>query len=345
MALAAGMYYLLQNPNRKEPLISTTASTKTFAPTTAPKTTAESTTSPKTTAATVTSMKTTVATTTSPRATSGATTFTSSNRTYDCVQGSITKLVVGGTLYQLADLKIPEQCPTLTVGSLEYLLVPRATSWWYAQKYCTAWCGYLVSIKDSDENAKILDMVKQNLSDIPINYWIGLKAWSNKWYLDDESDVKYFNFPNKTQADKDMFNINNMQMGCVLANSSGLWSLMNCDAPLPFVCERNTAENINRIPFAPYEEKLCQEAGGKCKWENDCGDDSHHKLHLCRDQPNNIQCCIPNNSIKTCADVGGICRHIDADQCRGGRVIFDLPIPCADGPRPYACCIENEHIS
>uniref|UniRef100_A0A914X942 C-type lectin domain-containing protein n=1 Tax=Plectus sambesii TaxID=2011161 RepID=A0A914X942_9BILA len=179
---------------------------------------------------------------------------------------------------------------------------------------------------------------------------------SNEWYLDDESDVKYFNFPNKTQADKDMFNINNIQMGCTLANNTGLWSLMNCDAQLPFVCERNTAENINRTPFAPYEEKLCQEAGGTCKWQNDCGGENHQKSHLCPDQPNNILCCIPNtpnltpppplnSTVKTCADAGGICNHVEADQCRGGSVVFDLPKPCPDEPRPYGCCIENEHFA
>uniref|UniRef100_A0A914VGX0 C-type lectin domain-containing protein n=1 Tax=Plectus sambesii TaxID=2011161 RepID=A0A914VGX0_9BILA len=207
-----------------------------------------------------------------------------------------------------------------------------------------------------DVKLAALELAKEHLKDFT-SFWIGLKAWSNKWYLDDESNATYFNFADPTQTNQNIIGINNELMGCVQSNGSGLWSILDCQAMLPFVCERNTADpNIQHTPFAPYQEQPCQNAGGACKVDNDCGTDSHQISHLCPEQPNNILCCIPNTSsltpppplnstVKTCADAGGICNHVEADQCRGGFVVFDLPKPCPDEPRPYGCCIENEHFA
>lgn len=80
------------------------------------------------------------------------------NVTYDCVNGSTQKIQLGAAQRALADLNIPEKYPTLTIGSLEYLFVSDRTKWSDAQIYCTAWCGYLASIKRQEENDQVLGM-------------------------------------------------------------------------------------------------------------------------------------------------------------------------------------------
>lgn len=82
--------------------------------------------------------------------------FPRPNKTYNCVNGSTHKIQLDNAWRPLVELNIQEQYPTLIVGNVEYLLVPRVSTWWYAQTYCTAWCGYLVSIKRQEENAMIL---------------------------------------------------------------------------------------------------------------------------------------------------------------------------------------------
>jgi hypothetical protein len=77
---------------------------------------------------------------------------------YDCVNESIATVLLDGKLIKLVDLNLPGKRSTLTAGSQEYLVVPNLTQWWFAQKYCIGWCGYLVSIKGPDENEKILGM-------------------------------------------------------------------------------------------------------------------------------------------------------------------------------------------
>lgn len=79
---------------------------------------------------------------------------------YDCVNGSIAKVLLDTHMYPLIELNVPEQYATLTMDSVEYLLISNVTTWWYAQKYCTAWCGHLVSIKGSTQNEMVLGMHK-----------------------------------------------------------------------------------------------------------------------------------------------------------------------------------------
>ncbi len=44
------------------------------------------------------------------------------------------------------------------------------------------------------------ETVKKHQTEMSLNYWIGLKAWKNAWYWDDESSVTYFNFLDLEQA-------------------------------------------------------------------------------------------------------------------------------------------------
>uniref|UniRef100_A0A914VZJ7 Uncharacterized protein n=1 Tax=Plectus sambesii TaxID=2011161 RepID=A0A914VZJ7_9BILA len=146
---------------------------------------------------------------------------------------------------RLVDLHLPEMSPTHWEQSHEYLFVPNRTTWWYALKYCTAWCGYLVSIQDEQENQVILEMVRRHQSQNFKNYWIGFKGWKGGWYLDDESNVQYYNFADQEQADETIKNVD-YAGGCIQADVNGVWSTSLCDPETrPFVCERNTAdENI-----------------------------------------------------------------------------------------------------
>uniref|UniRef100_A0A914WQJ5 C-type lectin domain-containing protein n=1 Tax=Plectus sambesii TaxID=2011161 RepID=A0A914WQJ5_9BILA len=274
--------------------------------------------------------------------------FSRRNATYDCVGGSTLEILLDSAEHPLVKLNIPEKYPTITVENLEYLLVPSVTKWWDAQKYCTAWCGYLVSIKTKDENDKILKMVRQHLPQFS-HYWIGVKNWNKKWYLDNEYNLSYSNF---APHEQDLVNNDDKRWGCVKVDDSGLWSwsMKNCDAMLPFVCERNTADpKIQRTPFAPHQETRCQDAGGMCKMDNDCADGNRIR-HLCPDQPIDIICCIPkepkptpsfNSSLTTCIDAGGICNHVIYDECRDGLVVYNLSQSCPDSPRQYDCCVKN----
>uniref|UniRef100_A0A914X9P8 C-type lectin domain-containing protein n=1 Tax=Plectus sambesii TaxID=2011161 RepID=A0A914X9P8_9BILA len=252
---------------------------------------------------------------------------------------------------KLVDLHLPEKPPTFTIGSLQYLFIPNRTQWFLARRYCNAWCGRLVSIRTQADNQNILDLAKSQLPGRLINYWIGTKGWKGSWYLDDETSVTYFNFLDLGLANESIAS-EDIDGGCIQANASGIWSLVLCGAMNPFVCERNTAENIRRTPFYPHQEKPCTSRGGRCKMENDCKDGTSIR-NLCPIQANDILCCVPheplptpyvNSSMKTCADAGGICNHMVEDECRDGSVIFDLPTPCHDQPRTLDCCVnEDKH--
>jgi hypothetical protein len=47
--------------------------------------------------------------------------------------------------------------------------------------------------------------------------------------------------------------------------------------------------------------------------------------------------------ITKCAEVGGICNHVEADECRNGKVLFALSKSCPDSPRKYDCCVKKEY--
>uniref|UniRef100_A0A914VRL5 C-type lectin domain-containing protein n=1 Tax=Plectus sambesii TaxID=2011161 RepID=A0A914VRL5_9BILA len=181
------------------------------------------------------------------------------------------------------------------------------------------------------------------------HYWIGWKKWNNIWYLDDESNSSYSNF---APDEYNLQNNDNNRWGCVEVDGRGLWSwsMQDCNAMLPFVCERNSSNPmIQKTPFAPHQEVKCQDAGGMCKMDNDCADGTQQR-HLCPDQPIDIVCCMPNkrkpppvfnSTVTTCTDAGGVCNHVVYDECRGDFVAFNLSQSCPSTPRTYDCCIKN----
>jgi hypothetical protein len=106
---------------------------------------------------------------------------------------------------------------------------------------------------------------------------------------------------------------------------------------------------FRRTPFYPYQEEKCSNAGGRCKFATDCID-GITKMNYCPLQTSDIKCCISkhlksvqmiNPTIRTCAEVGGICNHVNYDECRDGEVLFNLSNSCPDTPRKYECCVKN----
>jgi len=187
------------------------------------------------------------------------------------------------------------------------------------------------------------------------SYWIGVRGWKGNWYMDDDSNVTFLNFQDHGEANQSIINSADdtveINSGCVQVNASGIWSTIYCDQWRPFICERNiSSSDTKRTPFNPFQEKECANVVGKCQYDTECNNNiSQIIINLCPSQALNVRCCVPNipmttpiynTSLASCAEAGGICNHVSEDECRDGRVIFNLKVPCPDRPRKLDCCVK-----
>ncbi|KAE9547683.1 hypothetical protein FO519_009105 [Halicephalobus sp. NKZ332] len=109
-----------------------------------------------------------------------------------------------------------------------------------AEKQCTSYGGYLVSIPNTILNYFISQVASESFSDegAGIRYWIGVTNLSgNGWKnIDDNSSTTFFDWaprePNNSIS----------QGGCLLADTLGYWYNSDCYNYYPFVCEVNETE-------------------------------------------------------------------------------------------------------